>query len=41
MEFFALLSLGGGLSLFLYGMQTLSAGLARLCGGRVEKGCGG
>ena len=37
MDFFALLSLGGGLSLFLYGMQTLSAGLARLCGGRVEK----
>ncbi len=37
MTFFDLLSMIGGLALFLYGMHILSEGLEKLSGGRLEK----
>ena len=37
MNIFMLLSLIGGLALFLYGMDTMSAGLAKLTGGKLQK----
>ncbi len=37
MSFFDLLSMIGGLALFLYGMHILSEGLEKLSGGRLEK----
>lgn len=37
MDFFGLLSLVGGLALFLYGMHVMGAGLERLSGGRLER----
>lgn len=37
MNIFMLLSLVGGLALFLYGMDTMSVGLAKLTGGKLQK----
>lgn len=37
MDLFALLSLVGGLALFLYGMQAMGDGLTKLSGGRMEQ----
>ena len=37
MRFFDLLSMVGGLALFLYGMHILSEGLEKLSGGRLER----
>lgn len=37
MDFFGLLSLIGGLSLFLYGMNVMGDGLEKLSGGRLER----
>ncbi len=37
MSFFDLLSMVGGLALFLYGMHILSEGLVKLSGGRLER----
>lgn len=37
MDFFGILSLIGGLSLFLYGMNVMGGGLERLSGGRLER----
>ena len=37
MSFFDLLSMVGGLALFLYGMHILSEGLEKLSGGRLER----
>lgn len=37
MNIFMFLSLLGGLALFLYGMDTLSVGLAKLTGGKLQK----
>lgn len=37
MDIFALLSLIGGLSLFLYGMSVMGEGLEKVSGGRLEK----
>lgn len=37
MDFFGLLSLIGGLSLFLYGMNVMGGGLEKLSGGRLER----
>lgn len=37
MDFFTLLSLVGGLALFLYGMNVMGAGLEKLSGGRLER----
>lgn len=37
MDFFSMLSMIGGLALFLYGMEGMGAGLARVSGGRLEK----
>lgn len=36
MDFFALLTLIGGLALFLYGMKTMGDALSKLAGGRLE-----
>ena len=36
MDFFGLLTMLGGLALFLYGMQVLGDGLSKLSGGRLE-----
>ncbi|MBQ4578112.1 MAG: Na/Pi cotransporter family protein [Clostridia bacterium] len=36
MDLFNLLALGGGLALFLYGMNVMSAGLEKLAGGKLE-----
>ncbi len=36
MDFFSILTLIGGLALFLYGMNTMSDGLKKLSGGRLE-----
>ena len=35
--FFEIVSLLGGLALFLYGMNLLGGGLEKLSGGRMEK----
>lgn len=37
MDFFNLLTMSGGLALFLYGMHLLSEGLEKLSGGRLER----
>lgn len=37
MDFFNLLTMAGGLALFLYGMHLLSEGLEKLSGGRLER----
>ncbi|MDD2959303.1 MAG: Na/Pi cotransporter family protein [Lachnospiraceae bacterium] len=37
MDFFAILTMVGGLALFLYGMETMGAGLSKLSGGRMER----
>ncbi len=37
MDFFGLLTMLGGLALFLYGMETMGDGLEKLSGGRLEK----
>ncbi|MDE5700755.1 MAG: Na/Pi cotransporter family protein [Lachnospiraceae bacterium] len=37
MDFFDLLTMAGGLALFLYGMHLLSEGLEKLSGGRLER----
>ena len=37
MDFFGILSLAGGLALFLYGMTTMGNGLEKLSGGKLEK----
>ncbi len=37
MDFFGILSMIGGLSLFLYGMNVMGGGLERLSGGRLER----
>ena len=37
MDFFDLLTMVGGLALFLYGMHLLSEGLEKLSGGRLER----
>ncbi len=36
-DFFSLLSLGGGLAFFLYGMRLMSVSLERMTGGRMER----
>lgn len=37
MDFFGVLTLFGGLALFLYGMDTMGQGLEKLSGGRLER----
>ena len=37
MDLFSVLTMIGGLALFLYGMDTMGAGLSRLSGGRMER----
>lgn len=37
MDFFGVLTMVGGLALFLYGMQVLGDGLAKVSGGRLEQ----
>lgn len=37
MDFFGLLTMLGGLALFLYGMDTMGSGLEKLSGGRLER----
>lgn len=37
MDFFSVLSMIGGLALFLFGMHVLGEGLAKVSGGRLEK----
>lgn len=37
MDFFSVLSMVGGLALFLFGMHVLGEGLAKVSGGRLEK----
>ena len=37
MDFFNILTMVGGLALFLYGMHLLSEGLEKLSGGRLER----
>ena len=37
MDFFSVLTLLGGLALFLYGMETMGSGLARFSGGKLER----
>lgn len=37
MDFFGLLTMLGGLALFLYGMDTMGQGLEKLSGGRLER----
>lgn len=36
MDFFSIISLFGGLALFLYGMHVLSEGLEKIAGGKIE-----
>ena len=36
MDIFALLTMIGGLALFLYGMNSMGEGLAKLSGGKLE-----
>ena len=36
MDLFDILALGGGLALFLFGMNVMSAGLEKLAGGKLE-----
>lgn len=37
MDFFSILTLVGGLAMFLYGMQVMGDGLAKVSGGKLEK----
>ena len=37
MDFFSILTLLGGLAMFLYGMQVMGDGLEKLSGGKLEK----
>lgn len=37
MDFFGILTMIGGLALFLYGMQVLGDGLSKASGGRMEQ----
>jgi len=37
MDFFSILTMLGGLALFLYGMETMGAGLAQASGGKLER----
>lgn len=37
MDFFSILTMIGGLALFLYGMHVMGEGLSRVSGGRMEK----
>ena len=37
MDFFSVLSMIGGLALFLYGMHVMGDGLAKVSGGKMEK----
>jgi len=37
MDFFVLLTMLGGLALFLYGMETMGDGLAKASGGKLER----
>lgn len=37
MDFFSILTLMGGLAMFLYGMQVMGDGLAKVSGGKLEK----
>lgn len=37
MDFFSILTMMGGLALFLYGMQVMGDGLAKISGGKLEK----
>ena len=37
MDFFSILTMVGGLALFLYGMDMMGKGLARVSGGRLER----
>ena len=37
MDIFDLLTMVGGLALFLYGMEAMGGGLSRLSGGRMER----
>lgn len=37
MDFFSILTMFGGLALFLYGMETMGSGLSRISGGKLER----
>ncbi|MCR5262215.1 MAG: hypothetical protein K6C94_10330 [Candidatus Gastranaerophilales bacterium] len=37
MDLFSIFTLCGGLAFFLYGISTMSAGLEKIAGGRLEK----
>ena len=37
MDFFGVLTMVGGLALFLYGMDAMGQGLSKLSGGRMER----
>ena len=37
MDFFSILTMAGGLAMFLYGMQVMGDGLAKVSGGKLEK----
>ena len=37
MDFFGLLTMAGGLALFLYGMKTMGDALSKMAGGRLEQ----
>ena len=37
MDFFSILTLLGGLAMFLYGMQVMGDGLAKVSGGKLEQ----
>lgn len=37
MDIFGVLTLVGGLALFLYGMETMSSALSKASGGRLEQ----
>ena len=37
MDFFGLLTMAGGLALFLYGMKTMGDSLSKMAGGRLEQ----
>ena len=37
MDFFSILTMLGGLALFLYGMNAMGDGLAKVSGGKLER----
>ena len=37
MDFFSILTLVGGLALFLYGMSVMEEGLSKVSGGKLER----